>query len=96
MGAKLYVGNLPFSATDQELQDFFSAHGNVVSAKVIADRYTGRSRGFGFVEMSSQDEAQAAITALHGADMGGRILVVNEAQPQQERRPFSGPPKNPN
>lgn len=95
MGVKLYVGNLPFSTTDQELQDHFSPHGNVVSAKVITDRYTGRSRGFGFVEMSNQEEAQAAITALNGADLGGRILVVNEARPQEERRPFGSRPSTP-
>ena len=94
MGAKLYVGNLPFSTTDQELQACFAAHGNVVSAKVIADRFTGRSRGFGFVEMATPDEAQAAITALHGTDLGGRVLVVNEAQPQ-EPRPPGRRPKNP-
>lgn len=96
MGVKLYVGNLPFATTDQDLRDHFSAHGNVVSAKVIMDRYTGRSRGFGFVEMSSPDEAQTAITALHETDMGGRILVVNEARPQEDRRPFGGRPNNPN
>lgn len=95
MGVKLYVGNLPFSTTDQDLHNHFSAHGNVVSAKVIMDRYTGRSRGFGFVEMASPDEAQAAITALHETDMGGRILVVNEARPQEERRPFAKRPNNP-
>jgi RNA recognition motif-containing protein len=93
MGVKLYVGNLPFSTTDEDLQAHFSAHGNVVSAKVITDRYTGRSRGFGFVEMATQDEAQAAITACNGVEMGGRMLVVNEARPQEERRPFGGRPR---
>ncbi len=93
MGAKLYVGNLPFSTTDQELHDHFASQGTVISAKVIADRFTGRSRGFGFVEMSSQEEASEAINALNGTDLGGRILVVNEARPLEEKRPFrSGPP----
>ncbi len=95
MGVKLYVGNLPFNTTDKNFNNHFSANGNVVSAKVIMDRYTGRSRGFGFVEMASPDEAQAAITALHETDMSGRILVVNEARPQEERRPFAKRPNNP-
>ncbi len=92
MGAKLYVGNLPFSTTDQELQDHFASQGTVVSAKVIADRFTGRSRGFGFVEMSNQEEATQAIDALNGTDLGGRILVVNEARPLEEKRPFRSNP----
>ncbi len=93
MGVKLYVGNLPFATTDQELQDYFASQGTVISAKVIADKFTGRSRGFGFVEMSTQDEAEKAINSLHGTDLGGRILVINEARPLQERQPFkSGPP----
>ncbi len=89
MGNKLYVGSLPYSTTEQELSDLFAQHGTVKSAKVITDRYTGQSRGFGFVEMNSDEEAQKAITALNGANMGGRTLVVNEARPQ-ERRPFGG------
>ncbi|MDR4468041.1 MAG: RNA-binding protein [Nitrospira sp.] len=70
MGSKLYVGGLPYSVTEQQLTDTFGAHGTVASAKIIADKFTGQSRGFGFVEMSSDAEAQAAITALHGSDMG--------------------------
>ncbi|RMH32673.1 MAG: RNA-binding protein [Nitrospirae bacterium] len=95
MTAKLYVGNIPFSTTDQELQNVFAQHGNVVSAKVITDRYSGRSRGFGFVEMSSVDEAQNAITHLNGTEFGGRILVVNEARPQDKRPPFRGGQRGP-
>ena len=88
MNSKLYIGNLPFSTTDQELQEVFSTHGNVVSAKVITDRYTGRSRGFGFVEMGGEDEAQQAITAMNGSELGGRMLVVNEARPQERKPSF--------
>ncbi len=95
MGVKLYVGNLPFSTNDQELHDHFSSHGTVVSAKVISDRYTGRSRGFGFVEMSAQEEAQEAITALHGSDLGGRMLVVNEARPPEAKRSFGSASRPP-
>jgi RNA recognition motif-containing protein len=84
---KLYVGNLPYSTTDQELQDLFANHGNVQSANVVADHYTGRSRGFGFVEMGSAEEAQQAISALNGIDYGGRNLVVNEARPKEIRPP---------
>ena len=87
MNQKIYVGNLPYSTTDQELQDLFANHGNVQSANVVTDRYTGRSRGFGFVEMESADEAQQAISALNGADYGGRNLVVNEARPKESRPP---------
>ena len=84
---KIYVGNLPYSTTDQELQDLFANHGNVQSASVVTDRYTGRSRGFGFVEMGSAEEAQQAISALNGTDYGGRNLVVNEARPKESRPP---------
>ena len=84
---KIYVGNLPYSTTDQELQDLFANHGNVQSANVVADRYTGRSRGFGFVEMGSAEEAQQAISALNDTDYGGRNLVVNEARPKENRPP---------
>ena len=84
---KIYVGNLPYSTTDQELQDLFANHGNVQSASVVTDRYTGRSRGFGFVEMESAEEAQQAISALNGTDYGGRNLVVNEARPKESRPP---------
>ena len=85
MGSKLYVGGLPYSATEQQLNEVFGAHGTVASAKIIADKFTGQSRGFGFVEMSSDAEAKAAITALNGTDMGGRTLTVNEAKPMEQR-----------
>jgi cold-inducible RNA-binding protein len=90
MGNKLYVGNLPYSFRDEDLQRAFSAHGNVSSAKVMMERDTGRSKGFGFVEMGSDAEAQAAINALHGQQQGGRALVVNEARPMEARPPRSG------
>ncbi len=80
---KIYVGNLPYSTTDQELQDLFATHGTVQSANVVTDRYSGRSRGFGFVEMGSAEEAEQAITALHDSDFQGRNLVVNEARPKE-------------
>ncbi|MEE8316567.1 MAG: RNA-binding protein [Syntrophobacteria bacterium] len=82
---KLYVGGLPYELTDDRLQEIFSAHGTVESARVITDRMTGRSRGFGFVEMSSQEEAQQAIDKLNGTDLEGRSLTVNEAKPKEER-----------
>jgi RNA recognition motif-containing protein len=85
MGSKLYVGGLPYSTTQAELTDLFSAHGTVQSANVISDKYTGQSRGFGFIEMSSGEEAQAAITALHSTELGGRTLTVNEAKPMAPR-----------
>lgn len=85
MGSKIYVGGLPYSATEQQLSDLFAAHGSVASARIITDKFTGQSRGFGFVEMSSDGEAQAAITALNGSEMGGRTLTVNEARPQEPR-----------
>lgn len=81
----IYVGNLPFSTNTTELEDLFSQHGSVDSANVITDRDTGRSRGFGFVEMTNDDEARSAIEALNGADLGGRSLTVNEARPRRER-----------
>ena len=83
MGKKLYVGNLPYGVTDSDLQQMFEAHGAVQSAQVIMDRDTGRSKGFGFVEMGSDQEAQAAIAALNGAQMEGRSLTVNEARPKE-------------
>ena len=83
MGRKLYVGNLTFGVTDSELEQLFAAHGTVQSAQVIMDRETGRSKGFGFVEMGSDQEAQAAIAALSGKDMNGRALTVNEAKPRE-------------
>jgi cold-inducible RNA-binding protein len=85
MGSKIYVGNLPFSATSEQLNEMFSKFGTVDSAKIVMDRDTGRSKGFGFVEMSSGDEAAAAIEKLNGQDMGGRSLVVNEARPMEPR-----------
>ena len=85
MNKKLYVGGLPYSVTDGELQEIFSAHGTVESARVISDKFTGQSRGFGFVEMSSGSEAQAAISGLNGTQYQGRSLVVNEAKPQANR-----------
>jgi len=90
MSSKIYVGGLPYATTDQQLQDIFSAHGNVESARVITDKFTGRSRGFGFVEMSSSEEAQKAIQALNGTDLDGRNLTVNEARPQERRSGFGG------
>src|SRR3989440_7117774 len=84
MGKKLYVGNLPYGVTDTTLAQLFEAHGNVTSAQVIMDRDTGRSKGFGFVEMANDDEAQAAITALNGQQVDGRALTVNEARPKTE------------
>jgi RNA recognition motif-containing protein len=89
MSNKIYVGGLPFSTTEGQLEEMFSAHGTVESARVITDKFTGRSRGFGFVEMSSGGEAQKAIEALNGTEIEGRTLTVNEARPQ-ERRSGSG------
>jgi RNA recognition motif-containing protein len=84
MGKKLYVGNLPYSVGDSELQRLFEAHGSVVSAQVIMDRDTGRSKGFGFVEMGNDSEAQAAIADMNGKEVDGRSLTVNEARPKPE------------
>jgi RNA recognition motif-containing protein len=84
MGKKLYVGNLAFSITDGDLEQLFVAHGAVQSARVILDRDTGRSKGFGFVEMGTDEEAQAAISALNGKEVEGRALTVNEARPREE------------
>src|SRR3954463_11040653 len=85
MAKKLYVGNLSYQVDSSELEKLFSAHGTVSSAQIISDRETGRSKGFGFVEMNSDDEAQAAIAALNGQDYQGRSLTVNEARPREER-----------
>ncbi len=85
MGSKIYVGGLPYSATEAQLNDLFATHGTVESARVITDKFTGQSRGFGFVEMSTAEEAKAAITALNGTQMDGRTLTVNEAKPQEPR-----------
>jgi RNA recognition motif-containing protein len=89
VSTKLYVGSLPYSTTEQQLSELFAQYGTVQSAKVITDRYTGQSRGFGFVEMATGEEAQKAIAALNGSPLGGRTLVVNEARPQ-EKRPYGG------
>ncbi|HMP03461.1 MAG TPA: RNA-binding protein [Gemmatales bacterium] len=85
MGKRLYVGNLAYSVGDSELRQLFSEHGAVQSAQVIMDRDTGRSKGFGFVEMANDGEANAAISALHGREINGRPLTVNEARPKEER-----------
>ncbi len=85
MGSKLYVGNLSFDTTDQELEAAFSEHGEVASAIVVKDRDTDRSRGFGFVEFAQEADAQTAKGAMNGADLGGRALKVDEARPQKER-----------
>lgn len=90
MGNKLYVGNLPYSFRDDDLQQAFSQHGTVTSAKVMMERDTGRSKGFGFVEMGSDAEAQTAIGAMNGQQIGGRGIVVNEARPMEPRPPRSG------
>ena len=92
MGNRLFVGGLPFAMTDAELNDLFASHGTVTSAKVMVDKFSGRSRGFGFVEMSTADEANAAIQALNGSEVGGRQIVVNEARPMTDRpeRPRGG------
>jgi RNA recognition motif-containing protein len=85
MGAKLYVGNLSYEVLDADLEEMFAPHGSVSSAQVIMDRSTGRSKGFGFVEMSADDEAAAAKAALNGQDFKGRALTVNEAKPRVDR-----------
>jgi cold-inducible RNA-binding protein len=90
MGNKLYVGNLPYSFSDSDMAQAFGQFGTVSSAKVMMERDTGRSKGFGFVEMGSDAEAQAAIRGMNGQNMGGRDLVVNEARPMEARPPRSG------
>src|SRR5438874_9909285 len=85
MSAKLFVGNLSFNTTENDLQDAFAAHGTVVETNLMLDRATGRSRGFAFVTMGSQEEAQKAIEALNGRELGGRALTVNIARPREER-----------
>ena len=90
MGNKLYVGNLPYTVRDEDLQQSFSAFGVVNSAKVMMERDTGRSKGFGFVEMGSDAEAQAAVEGMNGQSLGGRSLVVNEARPMEARPPRTG------
>jgi cold-inducible RNA-binding protein len=90
MGNKLYVGNLPYSVRDSDLEQAFGQYGAVTSAKVMMERDTGRSKGFGFVEMASDPEAQAAIGGMNGASLGGRSVVVNEARPMEARPPRTG------
>ena len=90
MGTKLYVGNLPYNVTEERLQEHFAQHGPVVSARIITDKFSGRSKGFGFVEMASTQEAEKATTALNGTDFEGRNIVVSEARPQAPREPRSG------
>jgi RNA recognition motif-containing protein len=92
MAAKLYVGNLPYNVTEERLQQHFAQHGSVVSARIITDKFTGRSKGFGFVEMASEQEAEKATSALNGTDFEGRNIVVSEARPQAPRaaRPGGG------
>ncbi len=92
MAKKLYVGNLPYSMTDDQLRDLFSQYGAVESAQVIVDKLSGRSKGFGFVELSNDDEAQMAIDKLNNTDVGGRVIVVNEARPLEPKtsRPGGG------
>jgi len=85
MSSKLFVGNLSFKTTENELQDAFAAHGTVLEANLMMDRATGRPRGFGFVTMSTPEEAEKAIQELHGKDLGGRALTVNIAKPREER-----------
>ena len=84
---KLYVGGLPYSATEQELNDFFAAEGKVVSAVIINDKFSGKSKGFGFVEFEDATEGKNAVNNLNGKDFGGRSITVNEARPREERRP---------
>ena len=90
MGNKLYVGNLPYSVRDSDLEQAFSQFGAVTSAKVMMERDTGRSKGFGFVEMGNDAEAQAAVNGMNGQPLGGRSIVVNEARPMEARPPRSG------
>ena len=90
MGNKLYVGNLPYTVRDEDLQQSFGEFGSITSAKVMMERDTGRSKGFGFVEMGSDAEAQAAIAGMNGQSLGGRSITVNEARPMEARPPRSG------
>ena len=90
MGNKLYIGNLPYTVRDSDLEQAFSQFGSVTSAKVMMERETGRSKGFGFVEMGSDAEAQAAVNGMNGQPLGGRSIVVNEARPMEARPPRSG------
>ncbi len=85
MGSKLYVGGLPYSVTEEQLNELFAPHGTVESTRIITDRFSGRSRGFGFVEMASEEDAKKAVTALNETPFEGRTLTVNEARPQESR-----------
>jgi len=90
MSTRLYVGNLSYNTTENQLQDLFAEHGPVTSVDLIMDKFSGRPRGFGFVTMENQDQATAAIAAIHGKNVDGRDLTVNEAKPREERAPRSG------
>ena len=90
MGKRLYVGNLSYSATDDQLKEMFSGAGEVVSANIIVDKMSGRSKGFGFVEMTTDEEAAKAVEMFNGKDMGGRNITVNEARPMEQRAPRTG------
>src|ERR1700758_420722 len=90
MNTKLFVGNLSFNTTENDLQDAFAAHGTVVETNLMTDRATGRSRGFAFITMSSEQEAQDAVTSMNGKSIGGRALTVNIARPREERAPRAG------
>lgn len=96
MAMKLYVGGLAYSVTDEELNDFFKTEGSVVSAVVIKDKYSGQSKGFGFVEMEDLKEGQNAIKTLNGKELNGRAIMVNQARPQEDRRPSNGSNRNMN
>ena len=85
MGTRLYVGNLSFNTTEPQLADHFGQHGDIVSCNIITDKFSGRSRGFGFVEAGTEEVAQSAVSALNGTDFDGRTIVVNEAHPREER-----------
>jgi RNA recognition motif-containing protein len=87
MAKRLFVGGLPWETTEDQLKDLFTAHGAVVSVKIITDKYSGRSKGFGFVEYETDEGGDAAIAALNGTDMGGRKIIVNEARPMEDRGP---------
>lgn len=89
MATRIYVGGLPYATTDQQLRELFSGYGNVVSAQVIVDKMTGRSKGFAFVEMADATEAENAIHALHGSNLEGRSITVNEAKPRQDTPRFA-------
>ncbi len=90
MNKKLYVGSLPYSTTEEELKDLFGQYGAVASVRIITDKFTGQSKGFGFVEMESEDDAQKAIAGMNGTQLGGRTLIVNTARPPQEREGGGG------